>query len=137
MTHYQLVGGTNRATSNPLLEQVFSILDSRIQFIDYQVQRYFNSCTQPKASQMLADDNYCGPSGIQVLMHNFDDLLQYTVRLHDDLKLLQVLRSWLKDETVHQILDLMTDNKYLNYSTGELEHLLRGETVTFRTFGAA
>ena len=63
------------------------------------------------------------------LMNNFDSLLRFTGRLQEDLKLLQILRAWLKEETVQIVLDLLTNNKYLSYSGDKLEHLLKKEIL--------
>ena len=132
MTHYLPMNGfTTRANTNPLLEQVFSILDSRIQFIDYQVQKYFKTCTNTEASTLQDGTAYTGPGISQNIMTNFESMLQFTGQLHGDLKLLQILKAWLKEETVQIILDLLTNNKYLTYSEEKLEHLLKKEVLVF------
>ena len=117
------------SSANPLLEQVYSILDSRIQFIDYQVNKYFNSCTNCDSSVAFNEVIYHGPSSTQSLMNNLENLLHFTDQLQGDLKLLQILRAWLKEETVQIVLDLLTNNKYLNYSEDKLEHLLKKEIL--------
>ena len=129
MKHYLNRNDTNHSATNPLLEQVYSILDSRIQFIDYQVENYFNTCTNYDTSASLEDLTYHGPSAKKSLINNFDNLMQFTGQLQDDLKLLQILRAWLKEETLEIVLDLLTNNKYLNYSEGNLEHLLKKEIL--------
>lgn len=129
MKHYLHLNGTNPSNTNPLLEQVYSILDSRIQFIDYQVHNYFNTCTNCDASASMEALTYHGPSTTKNLMSNFDSLLQFTGRLQEDLKLLQILRAWLKEETVQIVLDLLTNNKYLSYTGDKLEHLLKKEIL--------
>ncbi len=127
MKHYLNMNDTNHSSTNPLLEQVYSILDSRIQFIDYQVENYFNTCTNCDNSASIKELTYHGPSAAKSLMQNYDNLLQFTGQLQDDLKLLQILRAWLKEETVQIVLDLLTNNKYLKYSEDKLEHLLKKE----------
>jgi hypothetical protein len=130
MKHYLHLDELNSSNTNPLLEQVYSILDSRIQFIDYQVANYFKSCTNCDNSASIENVKYQGPSTAKSLMNNFENLLQFTGLLQDDLKLLQILRAWLKEETVQIVLDLLTNNKYLNYSENKLEHLLKKEILT-------
>ncbi len=129
MKYYLNRNETNHSSTNPLLEQVYSILDSRIQFIDYQVENYFNTCTNCDASTSMEELTYHGPSTAKSLMKNLDDLLQFTGHLQDDLKLLQILQAWLKEETVQIVLDLLTNNKYLSYSEDNLEHLLKKEIL--------
>lgn len=131
MRHYRNTDGAIRSDNSPLLEQVFSILDSRIQFIDYQVQRYFTSCTSTLPS--FSDDklDYSGPSCSGMLVSNLEQLLCFTEKLQQDLKLLQILRAWLKEETVQEILELMTNNKYLSYSEDKLEYLLKEKAQFF------
>ena len=129
MKHYLQTNEPIHSSTNPLLDQVYSILDSRIQFIDYQVDNYFNSCTNCDVSASIEEVTYHGPSTAKSLMTNFDNLLQFTGQLQDDLKLLQILRAWLKEETLEIVLDLLTNNKYLSYSEGNLEHLLKKEIL--------
>lgn len=129
MTHYQNTNGAFRKERDPLIEQVFSILDSRIQFIDFQVQRYFQSCTTGICDAPKNEIAYCGPSSSSTLVNNLDQLLNYTEELHNDLKLLQTLKAWLKEETVHDILDLLTNNKYLQYSEEKLDYFLKNKSV--------
>ena len=129
MKHYQPMNDAIHSSANPLLEQVYSILDSRIQFIDYQVHKYFNSCTNRNASENIETFVYHGPSSTESMMDNLENLLQFTDQLQGDLKLLQILRAWLKEETVQIVLDLLTNNKYLNYSEDKLEHLLKKEVL--------
>ena len=132
MTHYQNVNGPTIRTSNsPLLEQVFSILDSRIQFIDFQVQRYFNSCTSSINNSSKNEFTYCGPSSSNLLVNNLEQLLNFTEELQNDLKLLQTLKAWLKEETVQDILELLTNNKYLGYSEAKLDHLLKQKALIY------
>ena len=125
MTHYQNTSGLFRVERDPLIEQVFSILDSRIQFIDFQVQRYFQSCTSSICDSPKNESTYCGPSSSNMLVNNFDQLLNFTEELNNDLKLLQTLKAWLKEETVHEILDLLTNNKYLKFSEEKLDFFLK------------
>ena len=133
MRHYQTTTtGTSYGSSfNPLLEQVFSILDSRIQFIDHQVQRYFSSCTADFSSSPSSSIQYSGPTISGLLVDNFDQLLSFTEKLQNDLKLLQILKAWLNEDSVQEILDLLTNNKYLNYSEENLEHLLKEKVLVY------
>ncbi len=131
MRHYQNTSRTYGSETNPLMEQVYSILDSRIQFIDFQVQRYFKSCTTTISDESKVETTYCGPSGSNLLVNNLDEILNYTEELHNDLKLLQTLKAWLKEETVQEILDLLTNNKYLSFSEEKLEYLLKQKALIY------
>lgn len=130
MRHYQNTNEASCIELSPLHAQVFSILDSRIQFIDFQVQRYFNSCTNNLAQTSSSQIPYHGPTNNHNLVDNFDALLNYTEKLQNDLKLLQILKTWLKEETVQEVLDLLTNNKYLRFSEESLEQQLK-EKLTF------
>ena len=131
MRHYQNTSGVIRSERDPLIEQVFSILDSRIQFIDFQVQRYFQSCTSSFNDAPKNEFTYYGPSSSSILVNNLDQLLNFTDELQNDLKLLQTLKAWLKEETVQEILDLLTNNKYLGFSSEKLEHLLKQKALVY------
>lgn len=129
MEHYLPMEGSIPSYPDPLLEQVYSIIDSRIQFIDFQVNNYFNDCVEPCHSPASENIAYHGPTITKTLVENFDNLLQFTWQLQTDLKLLQILRAWLDEKTVQTILDLLTDNKYLGFSENKLESLLKKEIL--------
>ena len=115
MRHYRSTTRTYRSGTNPLMEQVFCILDSKIQFIDFKVQRYFNSCTSEFTAEHKNQSTYLGPSSSNSLVNSLEQLLSFTEELQNDLKLLQTLKAWLKEETAQDILDLLTNNKYLSF----------------------
>lgn len=127
MRHYQTEGNTKGVS--PLTQQVFSILDSRIQFIDFQVQRYFKHCTSQEKSTDNSPSNYCGPSDVLQVVDDYEQLLIYTEELQQDLKRLQTLKAWLKEETVQYILDLLTNNKYLTIPDDQLDYFLRQKAL--------
>ena len=128
MRHYQNTIRTYSSETTLLMEQVFKILDSRIQFIDFQVQCYFNSCTS-EFNENLTNQTVPSSSASNSLVNNLDQILRDTEKLQNDLKILQMLKAWLKEETVQDILDLLTNNKYLSFSQENIEYLLKQKVL--------
>jgi len=102
-------------SGNPLLQEVYIILDSRIQYIEYQAQNQFKFRNSAQTSDCL--------------INNFEQMLTLIKELNHRLKLLQILKSWLKDDTVQIILQLLTNKKYLKYSEKNLEEILKDGVI--------
>ncbi len=105
---------------NPLLQEVYTILDSRIQYIEYQAQNQFKF----KKSRENSDS----------LINNFEQMLSLVKELNRRLKLLQILKSWLKDDTVQIIFQLLTNKKYLNFSEENLEEILKEGVIPEKVY---
>jgi len=125
MKHYQRITSVSNTGTNHLLEQVFSILDSKIQFIDFQVQRYFDAHTTAMANLPESLITTKDTTNASCLVNNLDQILTFTASLQNDLKLLQILKAWLKEETASEILRLITDNHYLSFEEEQLEEVLK------------
>ncbi len=95
-----------------LVNDVFQILDSRIQYIDYQLgklsrrSRQANHSTEPSPT----DDLF----SIEIIFKQ--------IELHNrSLKLLLLLRSQLNILNAPLIFELLTDSKYLDFDEVELK----------------
>jgi hypothetical protein len=104
-----------------LLKQTYLIIDSKIRYIDYQVQKYFNNCICPASD---AEDDIRSMENIG-LLQNLDKILLYVDTLRKDLELLQILKVWLKEETVDEVYGLLQENAYKEYSAEILENMLK------------
>ena len=102
-------------SGNRLLQEVYAILDSRIQYIEYQIQNQFKF-------RKTANTSDC-------LINNFEQMHKLINELNHRLKLLQTLKSWLKDDTVQIIFQLITNKKYLKYSEENLEEILKDGVI--------
>lgn len=130
MRHFQNTIPISITDTKPLLEQVFRILDSKIQFIDFQVQRYFNSCTASmKPLATPSDESQQDHAPKPSLVNNLEQILSFTEKLQNDLKRLQTLKAWLKEETAPEVLCLLTNNHYLSFKEDQLEQVLRQKVL--------
>ncbi len=120
MKHNERLVGSN---GNQLMEQVYTILDSRIQYIEYEAQK------QCKFQGDSTPNFDCIDNHAESLLNNFDRMLAYLQELNQSLKLLQILKSWLKDDNVQLIFNLLNNKRYLNYSEESLENYLKGEVI--------
>jgi len=103
-----------------LLEEVYLILDSHIQYIEYQAQMRFSF--KGKSS---VETNHSSSGSSDSLVSNFDRMLRYIGELNQSKKLLQTLRSWLCHENAYLILNLLNNQRYLAYTEENLETMLR------------
>ena len=98
--------------SSSLLNDVFQILDSRIQYIEYQLSKLSKQSLQSNQSTLRADEE--GIFSIEMIFKQ--------IELHNrSLKLLILLRSQLNILNAPIIFELLTDSKYLDYDESELK----------------
>ena len=92
-----------------LAPTVFSILDSRIQFLEYQIKVQFDPKNQ----------------GAQNHLSAYDQLMVFYKKTCAALKLLQILKEWVRDSNAAIILNLLHEDSYLNYSENQLERMVQ------------
>lgn len=109
-----------------LTEQVYGIIDSKIQYIDYQTEMVtssfvdINSLSNPSRKNNLADSLQVMDS----IMANNSRILEKLQEFSATVKLLLLLRNELSTINAPQILDLLTDNKYVQLTDQELKVFL-------------
>ncbi len=117
-------------TADILLKDVYSIIDSRIQYIEYQAHcRLKHSISDGGHSTSDHAPNAGPRSTSDMLANNFDKMMHFVNGLTMPLKLLQILKSWLREDNVSLIMTLLYNNNYLQYSEDHLEELLKKEYV--------
>ncbi len=104
-----------KPTINPLAPTVFAILDSRIQFLEYQVKNQFASQKQPS--------NYCVTA--------YEQLMDFYGKTCKSLKLLQILKEWVSENNAAIILNLLQDDAYLAYSENQIEEMIQFKDFHF------
>lgn len=104
-----------KSTINPLAPTVFSILDSRIQFLEYQVENQFDPQNQPS--------NYCVTA--------YEQLMDFYAKTCKALKLLQILKEWVSERNATIIFNLLQDDAYLAFSENQIEEMIRSKDFHF------
>ncbi|MEM9823797.1 MAG: hypothetical protein AAF985_22120 [Bacteroidota bacterium] len=94
-----------------LKEAVFAIIDSRIQFIEYEQSNLVKQHEDSPLNERL------------------EKLIRKIEQFSRSLKLLLLLRSHLNLENAKTIFDLLTNGKYLSYSVESLTHLLQSNSL--------
>lgn len=98
--------------SRSLLNDVFQILDSRIQYIEYQLSKLSRQSLQSNQSKAPSEEE--GIYSIEMIFKQ--------IELHNrSLKLLILLRSQLSILNAPVIFELVTDSKYLDFDESELK----------------
>ncbi len=106
-----------------LLENVFAIIDSRIQYIEYQNRKIFDGCVDEKEKPITRlSMPFLNES--KRLVNNFEYLLEQISRSSRSMKLLLFLRTRLIRENARVVLDLLTNSQYLDYSEDRLQQIL-------------
>jgi len=101
----------NMATNHraSLASTVFSILDSRIQFLEYQIKVQFDPQNQGSKNHLSA----------------YEQLMNFYNKTCKALKLLQILKVWVRESNAAIILNLLNEDSYLNYSENQLERMVQ------------
>lgn len=99
---------TNKLQST-LASTVFSILDSRIQFLEYQINVQF-------APQNQSSQNH---------LEAYERFMDFYAKTSRALKLLQILKEWVRSDNASTIFHLLQNDEYLNYSENQLERKIR------------
>ena len=94
-----------------LKEAVFAIIDSRIQFIEYEQSNLVNQYEDSPLNEQL------------------EKLIRKIGHFSRSLKLLLLLRSRLNLQNASTILDLLTNGKYLSYSVETLTQALQPNSL--------
>lgn len=92
-----------------LASTVFSILDSRIQFLEYQINVQFAPQNQSSQNHLAAYENF----------------MKFYEKTSKSLKLLQILKEWVRRDNASTIFHLLQNDEYLNYSENQLERKIR------------
>ncbi|MFT4667998.1 MAG: hypothetical protein ACI8YQ_004422 [Polaribacter sp.] len=103
-----------------MLSAAYSVLDSKIQYIEYQAQCNLDDCvcgrsTRPGSAADKATS----------LTQNFEWMLQQINTRNNELKQLQTMKYWLREENLNKVRELLHDDNYLEYSEKSLEKLLK------------
>ncbi|MEO1518812.1 MAG: hypothetical protein AAFV95_27605 [Bacteroidota bacterium] len=120
----QLYSQKKRVGYTDLIDQVFAIIDSRIQYLEYENDQMLRGCFDgPAPSDTEQTDSK--PSGSGGIVHHFDTFMAHARDIGRSLKLLFFLRTHLLRENARIVLDLLTNNRYLKYNEEHLGFLLQ------------
>ena len=98
-----------------LLSDVFQILDSRIQYIEYQLRKLSRQSNRTDTKQL--DSEHSSLYSMEMIFKQ--------IELHNrSLKLLHLLRSKLNALNAPIIFQLLSDSKFLDYNEEELKKQL-------------
>ena len=101
------------------LNDVFQILDSRVQYIEYQLSKLSRQSLLSNQSTALTE-----PESLFSIEITFKQ-----IELHNrSLKLLLLLRSKLNVLNAQIIFELLTDSKFLDYDESDLKEALGEES---------
>jgi len=107
-----------------LKETVFAIIDSRIQFIEYQQNSLLKDYTQTPLAESKSVKEPSIPTD-RSLAGRLDIMIEKIELFSKRLKFLLILRSHLSKENATIILNLLTNNQYLDYSPDHLKETLQ------------
>ena len=113
--HSQTVATATNQTQSTLASTVFSILDSRIQFLEYQMNVQFAPQNQVSKNHLTA----------------YEAFMDFYEKTSKALKLLQILKEWVRADNASTIFYLLQDDEYLNYSENQLERKIRIKAFDF------
>ena len=113
---------TNLSNPEELIEHLYGIIDTKIQYIDYQTEIVTSSfidhntiCIDPANSTLGG-----GLRVIESIMRNNKRILDKISEFSATIKLLLLLRNHLGKVNAEIILELLTDNKFIQLTDKEL-----------------
>jgi hypothetical protein len=110
----------NFNTPSPKLLEAQRILDFKILDVEYQAESKLQEC--------VCGHSVCSGSAqnkAEVLTQNFDWMLQQIDMCNKQLKQLQTIKCWLLEENLTNVLELLRNDTYLQFSETSLEQILR------------
>ncbi len=120
---------TKNESQNPrLVKIVFGLIDSKIRFIEHQQDFLCNSFQELDSMNMGTLEDLQTPSKLRKVKSRLDDFIQKIEKLAHARDLLLIIRSFTKEETATAIFELLTNDKYLFYTSGMLQRMLNLET---------
>ena len=130
MKHQYNSGQLLKLSPQLIIKDVYSIIDSRIQYIEYQAHcRLRNSISNSLRESSCEVSITSNDNTSAMLATNFDQMLTFVSGLEIPLKLLQILRTWLSEDNLALVMSLLYNNTYLKYSEDHLEKMLKEEVV--------
>ncbi len=107
--HSQTIVAATKKLHPTLASTIFSILDSRIQFLEYQINVQFAPQNQSSQNHLKA----------------YEEFMDFYAKTSRALKLLQILKEWVREDNASTIFHLLQNDEYLNYSENQLERKIR------------
>ncbi|MFK7810717.1 MAG: hypothetical protein AB8F74_23110 [Saprospiraceae bacterium] len=106
-------------SENTLMEHVYAFIDSKLQFINYQIDA---------AVKTFEVNDSFSPASFQFPLHSsttrFENVLA-SIEMHSKMKgKLLLMRSKLADHNAQLSFDLLTENKYMVYTEKRLISML-------------
>lgn len=111
----------HRATDY-LIEHVLEIIDTRIQYLEYQDTKMLNQC--------ISQGNQREGQVEGTLIRQFDFLLEHAHQSARKLKYLILMRTHLLRGNAKLILDLLSNNRYLEITEDRLRYILKPGTFS-------
>ncbi len=111
--------------NQPLIEQIYGIIDTKIQYIDYQTNRLVNNLigfdinNVPKPDQNVADFD-----DLDRAHSRCDSFLTQMEQYSKTKRLLLLMRSYLSEINASIILELLSENRFRKYDDKELKRYL-------------
>ncbi len=114
------VGGADR-----LVDNVYAIIDSRIQYLEYQKETLVKNCLNGKThSEPSKDSSPLTSKGLDNLLSSYEQMQEKISSMSHSVRLLLFIRSHLIRHNAQIVLGLLTDCAYLEYSKDRLYHIL-------------
>ncbi len=112
----------------PILEYVYGIIDSKIDFIELKTRKLLNNFRNVKTmGSHLSDSEFQVPSlsDINVDKADNESLFRHLENLSRTIYLLEQLKLSLTKDNVFSIIELVNDDKYLTANNLQMQNILK------------
>ncbi len=104
-------------------ENVFAIIESKIQYNEYRINNAANSFINLEDTALTAQKS---PSEMKRIVFNNEHIIDLIRKYTGAINLLLVLRSKLSKENAYSIFSILKEDQYLSFSKFDLVSLIEG-----------
>jgi len=119
MNHY-----TPTDNLNDLIEHIYSFIDSKLQFIDYQINSVVKSFEVKDSTTISLAQQKEEENKDFIFSLRFEKMIKNIESFSKMKSKLLIIRTHLNSANAVRSFDLLTDSKYLYYSEKHLMHIL-------------
>ncbi|MEL6865968.1 MAG: hypothetical protein AAFP19_16195 [Bacteroidota bacterium] len=110
----------------PIVENIYGIIDTKIQYIDYQTNQIVSTITGVDFQRVQKPDIEVGMLNDFNFAHNGgDSFITLMAEYSKSKALLLLMRTELDQKNAQAVLDLLTDNKFIHFSEVQLLQKLK------------
>jgi len=116
---------TNYAYNFSIIENIYAIIDSKLQYLEYQTKRLIQVILDLDSTNTIPDNEPIDPQTLQSMMIEDELVLVHIEKTSSIKKMLIILRTQLTNANASLIFKLLSGDEFLKYNEKGLKALLK------------